>query len=72
MSGTEDPLAAEEAEVELSLEEELLEVSSVTYQQPVKVYKAFGAFAQYSAVMYIFTCDLFIGLALKSMAVNKI
>lgn len=65
MSGTEDPLAAEEAEVELSLEEELLEVSSVTYQQPVKVYKAFGAFVQYSAVMYIFTCDLFIGLALK-------
>lgn len=64
MSGTEDPLAAEEAEVELSLEE-LLEVSSVTYQQPVKVYKAFGAFVQYSAVMYIFTCDLFIGLALK-------
>lgn len=62
MSGTEDPLAAEEAEVELSLEEELLEV---TYQQPVKVYKAFGAFVQYSAVMYIFTCDLFIGLALK-------
>lgn len=65
MSGTEDPLAAEEAEVELSLEEELLEVSSVTYQQPVKVYKAFGAFVQYSAVMYIFTCDLFIGLALN-------
>lgn len=57
-------MAAEEAEVELSLEE-LLEVSSVTYQQPVKVYKAFGAFVQYSAVMYIFTCDLFIGLALK-------
>lgn len=55
-------MAAEEAEVELSLEEELLEV---TYQQPVKVYKAFGAFVQYSAVMYIFTCDLFIGLALK-------
>lgn len=36
MGGSEDPSAPQEEELELSLEEELLEVSSVIYQGPGK------------------------------------